>query len=161
MYGHSPERNWEADKDIPANETVFGCKDLALQLMEWSPNQGSDASSGGGGGGVGGSSWDVVLGGGRRNFLPRDDKDDHAKVRADGRDLIAEWRGRHPNGLYVEDTAGLLSATGGASAPLLGLFNADHISYDDDRDPAREPSLEQMTSKAIEILANKANFPLG
>jgi len=36
--------------------------------------------------------------------------------------------------------------------PLLGLFTLDHMSYEIDRDPTIEPSLKEMTEKAIRIL---------
>ncbi|KAI8904882.1 alkaline-phosphatase-like protein [Gorgonomyces haynaldii] len=36
--------------------------------------------------------------------------------------------------------------------PLLGLFAPDHMNYEIDRDPAQEPSLSQMASKAVGIL---------
>lgn len=42
------------------------------------------------------------------------------------------------------------------SLPLLGLFASVDLEYAMDRDPAEEPSLAQMTAKAIELLAEKA-----
>ena len=36
--------------------------------------------------------------------------------------------------------------------PVLGIFTADHMSYDIERDPAAEPSLEEMTRRALELL---------
>ena len=47
------------------------------------------------------------------------------------------------------------------TAPLLGLFNGNHISYDADRNVTVEPSLEEMTLKALKILENKEAFPMG
>jgi alkaline phosphatase len=35
---------------------------------------------------------------------------------------------------------------------LLGLFNDEHMDYDIERDPSREPSLREMTEKAIDLL---------
>ena len=36
--------------------------------------------------------------------------------------------------------------------PLAGLFAKSHISYEIDRDDRKEPSLKQMTKKALEML---------
>ncbi|KAJ2491383.1 vacuolar alkaline phosphatase [Coemansia sp. RSA 2050] len=36
--------------------------------------------------------------------------------------------------------------------PLLGLFTDSHMSYEIDRNPAKEPSLTEMTQKALELL---------
>jgi alkaline phosphatase len=42
---------------------------------------------------------------------------------------------------------------------LVGLFTSSHMSYDIDRDPAVEPSLAEMTVKAIDILSkNQKGF---
>ena len=53
-YAHSPERGWESDFDMPAAARQQGCKDIAAQLLAFELGDGID----------------VVLGGGRRNFLP-------------------------------------------------------------------------------------------
>jgi len=51
---------------------------------------------------------------------------------------------------YVEDEQQLLSVTGGR---VLGLFAPVDMSYELDRHRSREPSIAQMTAKAIEILS--------
>lgn len=38
---------------------------------------------------------------------------------------------------------------------ISGLFTKDHMAYDLDRDPGKEPSLAEMTGKAIDALAAK------
>ena len=45
------------------------------------------------------------------------------------------------------------------SIPSIGLFNDDHMSYEIDRNATVEPSLTQMTQKALQIL--KENSPNG
>ena len=32
LYAHTPERNWESDRDIPSSESA--CKDIAMQFIE-------------------------------------------------------------------------------------------------------------------------------
>lgn len=138
-FTHSAHRNWENDTEISAKDAQAGCIDIARQLVE-SPFGGPD----------------VLMGGGRRNFLPatqRDPEDrDKSGRRRDGRDLIAEWKHRHPDGTYVWNAAQLQQAPTGK--PLLALFNHDHMAYEHDRprDPAGEPSLAEMTRAAIERL---------
>ncbi|HJV23462.1 MAG TPA: alkaline phosphatase, partial [Holophagaceae bacterium] len=39
-----------------------------------------------------------------------------------------------------------------ANAKVVGLFTNSHMSYDLDRDPAKEPSLAEMTLKALQIV---------
>eukprot|EP00040_Diaphanoeca_grandis_P003621 m.25425 g.25425 ORF g.25425 m.25425 type:complete len:571 (-) comp14990_c0_seq1:96-1808(-) len=144
MYGHTPERNWEADINISPENTRDGCKDLAVQLVEWQ---------------VDGNSWDVAFGGGRRAFLPNSTEDG---IRQDGRDLIQEWIASDPTSTktYVNNTQELLSV---ATTPVLGLFNVDHMSYEDERDtsPTGEPSITQMTQAAIKLLSDQSSFPKG
>jgi alkaline phosphatase len=135
VYGHAFSRNWEgADKAYPVAARASGCADLASQLVDFRP-----------GGGL-----DVVLGGGRSRFQPA--------TRDDGKDLVAQWQTRFPKGQYAGDATAFrsLKATPG---PVLGLFNADHLTFEADRDPAKEPSLTEMAVFAIERL--KAASPKG
>ncbi len=82
------------------------------------------------------------------------------KGRLDGRNLITEMQ--TAGYTFVSDRTGLLAAPTSGSARLFGLFdqadqfqNQGHMNYELDRDPAQEPSLAEMTSKAIDILAAK------
>lgn len=94
---------------------------------------------------LGSDGIDVVLGGGRQNFLSQN----AGGRRTDGRDLVAEMQARGYR--YVSDTANL-NATSNSTTKLLGLFNSSHMNFDLDRDPAAEPSLAEMTGKAIDVL---------
>jgi alkaline phosphatase len=85
---------------------------------------------------------DVILGGGWRFFRPVEKNG----IREDGRDLLEEAR---RDGYHLIDTrADLL---GDLQTPVLGLFTADHMAYEIDR-PDTEPSLAEMTRRAIELL---------
>jgi alkaline phosphatase len=53
--------------------------------------------------------------------------------------------------LVVESTEELMAATSGK---VLGLFNTGYMSYESVRDPEKEPSLAQMTGKALELLGS-------
>ena len=89
---------------------------------------------------------DVLLGGGRDRFLP----EDRGGRRTDGRDLVAEARRR---GVRVAGTPAELAAA--RETPLLGLFAPGNIDLELDRDPARQPSLEEMLVKALALLEGR------
>ncbi len=76
--------------------------------------------------------------------------------RPDGRDLVAELQAKGYS--YANDLASMNAAPTGK---LIGLFDQavteGHMSYELDRDPAKEPSLAQMTLKAIDALAKNTN----
>ncbi len=92
----------------------------------------------------------VIFGGGRRHFLPTSATDEEglAGRRTDGRDLRNELQQRGYR--YVWNRQGLNSL--GGSGRAVGLFTSSHLEYEADRDSG-EPSLEEMTRKAIQILA--------
>lgn len=156
-YAKSADRNWEDVSDMPADAVTAGCVDIAAQLISFE----SDMESKFAGADVNGI--DVVLGGGRRHFLPKDAAFNSADAvsaiegdRTDGRDLTAEWKAQYPAGSYVMDQAGFDAVDANTTSHLFGLFNESHMQYEADRenDIAGEPSLKQMTSKAIDVLDN-------
>ncbi len=93
---------------------------------------------------------DVLFGGGAQFFTPfaRGGK------RADNRDLLAEMQGQGFR--VVSDTAGLNTLAANPRQPAVGLFAQNHMDYDAARDPAKQPSLTEMTRKAIDLLAPNA-----
>lgn len=99
---------------------------------------------------LGSTGLDVLLGGGRQFFMPFKD----GGKRTDGRDLIAEMKAK--NYAYTSNSAEFNAIDGTKTDRLFGLFTSSHMSYDLDRDPAKEPSLAEMTTKAMEVL-NKNN----
>ncbi|MFP6597245.1 MAG: alkaline phosphatase [Candidatus Hydrogenedentota bacterium] len=103
---------------------------------------------------------DVVFGGGRRYFLPRETNDPEsgaASARKDSRDLIDE---AIKNGYRYISRASefeILNAdleSGKDVGKVLGLFSPGMMSYELDRDKGLwgEPSLEEMARTAISIL---------
>ncbi len=135
-YAHSPERDWEVDSKIPGDAAKEGCKDIARQLIEFNHGDGLE----------------VVLGGGYAYFLPKE----KGGKRKDGRDLIAEWKKKHTDGVYVNNRTELLSETPKAKR-IFGLFTPSHMSFDEERDPKKEPSIKEMTDAAIKILSKNKN----
>ena len=101
-----------------------------------------------------GDGIDLLFGGGRQFFVPTTTTDDEggSGSRTDGRDLRAEFQGKGYS--YVYNTAGFNSLTR-KSLPVLGLFERGHMEYEYDRpsDAGGEPSVTDMTLKAIELLS--------
>jgi alkaline phosphatase len=146
LYARSVDREWETDRGIPPSQRGQGCRDIARQLIEYRP-------------GV----IDVVFGGGRRAFTPGDQADpedaDYRGHRGDSRNLIEEWRSRHPSGRYVWNREGFDALPDALDGPVLGLFEPSHMNYEHDRpeDAAGEPSLAEMTTQALKLLDNDAD----
>ncbi|UJB66822.1 alkaline phosphatase [Acidovorax sp. YS12] len=96
-----------------------------------------------------GDGIDVVFGGGTNYFTPAT----AGGRRNDGRDLIAELQKAKYS--FAADKAAFDKLPVDGSTKIAGLFTKDHMAYDLDRDGSREPSLSEMTGKAIDALAAK------
>lgn len=146
-YAKSAEREWESDNDLPTEAKINDCKDIADQLIRFNHGNGIE----------------VVMGGGRRHFLPKSTTDSEGKTgkRTDDRNLIAEWKAKYPNGAYVETKAQLDAIDITTKDKIFALFNSSHMRYEADRhnDKTGEPSIAQMTAKAIDLLSkNEEGF---
>jgi alkaline phosphatase len=109
-------------------------RDMETEIMEQAVHQGVD----------------VVLGGGRGYLIPKD----VGGLRKDGLDLIPALRAR---GYELPTKASELAAAKGPR--IFGLFAKSHLAPDLDRQTlaASEPGLEEMTAKAIAVLAKHPN----
>jgi alkaline phosphatase len=103
-----------------------------------------------------GDGLDVMMGGISYFWRPYDAAA-RPKGRPDGRDLVAELQAKGYT--FVTDRASLLAAA--SDKRVIGLFDQaesqGHMSYELDRDPVKEPSLTEMTLKAIDVLSKNAN----
>ncbi|MBV1776721.1 alkaline phosphatase [Burkholderiaceae bacterium DAT-1] len=97
-----------------------------------------------------GDGLDVLMGGGRQFFTPSKD----GGKRADGRDLVAEFKAK--NYAFASNATELAAIDAAKTNKLVGLFTSSHMSYDLDRDPAKEPSLADMTGKALDVLTKNS-----
>ena len=146
-YAHTPERDWEADSNLPEDALKRGCRDIARQLIEFSHGDGLE----------------VALGGGRRNFFPENTPDPEGDgktgLRKDGRDLTREWLHKYGNAAYVWNEQQFKNIDVRKTDHLLGLFEHGHMEFDSDRltDVAGEPALADMTETAIRILQKNKN----
>jgi alkaline phosphatase len=141
-YAHAPERAWEGDSKLPEAARKAGCKDIAAQLIDFAWGDGPE----------------VLLGGGQRHFLPTaaaaPGQPPQGGTRQDGRDLVAEWLVGRERAAYVRNRSQLEALDPARIDRVLGLFNASHMQYEADRDRSAsgEPSLTDMTARAIDIL---------
>jgi alkaline phosphatase len=142
-YANTANRDWENGTEMPETARAEGCKDIAAQLVDWPAGNG----------------FEVILGGGRANFMLDSQADpehgDKTGKRTDGRDLIDAWQARYNDGTYVWNEAGFEAVDPATTGHLLGLFEQSHMQYETDRDTseAGEPSLAEMTAKAIDVLS--------
>lgn len=90
------------------------------------------------------SDVNVLFGGRKAFFLPESEKG----KRKDGRNLLSEAR---QDGYTVAETSEEMKKAQGKK--ILGLFNSGNMLFEIDRKGSTEPSLAEMTSKAIEVLS--------
>ena len=143
-YAHSVSRGWESDSDIPKEERQKGCKDIAQQLIDFPYGDGIE----------------VVLGGGRAKFLPKQTVDPEYKdmkgERDDNQNLLKAWEAKYTDAKSIWSLDEFNEIDTRSIKHLLGVFQPSHMQYEQDRlnDIAGEPSLTTMSLKALEILKN-------
>ena len=133
VYGHAASRGWESDVDVDKTGKAHGCVDLATQLVAYG----------------GANGLEVALGGGRRNFLGKDE----GGKRKDGKNLIIGWSKKSNAHIVVQDIAALNAIDPKSGQKVLGLFDGSHMDYEVDRDHNEQPSLSEMTKFAIQNLS--------
>ena len=147
-YAHTPNRNWESSTTTPDDAQALGCQDIASQLVGMPYGDGID----------------VILGGGRREFMPTHAQDPEYSgkqgARDDGRHLIDEWLAADSSRRYAwngDTVAEWLASPTPVPGQLMGLFEPSHMQYEADRprDPGKEPSLRDMTELAVKQLSAK------
>ncbi|CAK8698161.1 alkaline phosphatase-like [Clavelina lepadiformis] len=142
-YAHTAYRSWYSDSDLTQEAKENGCKDIAQQFYD-----SSDMIT-------------VTLGGGRQYFRPKTTKDVEYSTdndRDDGQELIEKWemnqKDKGLNAHYVWNKNDFDSVDPVTTDKLLGLFEPSDMQYEVDRvaDGSKEPSIMEMTEKAIQIL---------
>jgi alkaline phosphatase len=143
-YAHVAGRDWESDADMKKEDIDAGCVDIARQLVEMRYGDGLE----------------VAMGGGRAQFLPAEVADpEYPKktgARKDGRNLVDAWLRRYgASAAYVWNQRQLQQLNLAKTKHLLALFESSHMQFEVDRvrDAAGEPSLAEMTFKAIAMLS--------
>lgn len=147
VYAHSANRNWENDQIlIRDGGNPDYCTDIAKQLIH----------------GRVGSQLNVIMGGGRQQFLPDTDTDAEGEPgkRGDATNLVDEWQRLHADhgGIYVDTKDKLAAVDPMRHNHVLGLFAAAHMPFHLETDKNEErPTLEEMMSKALDVLEQNEN----
>lgn len=156
-YAHVADRNWETSSSLPDTAKLNGCTDIAQQLVNMESLLESKVNNGNDHPDIDG--LDVAFGGGRSMFFGQDPASltGFAEAPGEGRrdddqNLIDTWRSG--GGRYVMDQASFEGLDTEETSNVLGLFQPSHMRYEADRrnDAAGEPSLTEMTLKAIALL---------
>ena len=115
--------------------------DIAAQLVPGGAGFNSKLSDG----------VDVVFGGGKQFFVPTT----AGGKRPDGRDLTSELKTQGYNVALSRSEFDAIDPS--VAKKAVGLFTNSHMSYDLDRDAAKEPSLSEMSLKALKLLQKNQN----
>jgi alkaline phosphatase len=91
-----------------------------------------------------GKGIEILMGGGASFYLPVE----QGGLRADGRNVIKEAAAA---GYNLANTRNELMESD--ELPLLALFTGSHMAYEIDRNPETEPSIAEMTEKALSLLS--------
>lgn len=138
-YAHTSNRMWECDSDIiQSGHDPNECQDIASQLIKNTP----------------GNKLKVILGGGAAKFIPKRQRDANGfpGERSDGQNLINLWKQNNPGGQFVYNKATLNAVNLKTTSSILGLFTPSHMAYNTDADRTKEPSLQELTETAIQLL---------
>uniref|UniRef100_A0A672YRC1 Alkaline phosphatase n=1 Tax=Sphaeramia orbicularis TaxID=375764 RepID=A0A672YRC1_9TELE len=142
-YAHSVSRSWYSDADLPSNARRQGCIDIATQL-------------------VSNVDIDVILGGGRMYMTPKGTPDPEYPTsnsrkgdRKDRKNLIDVWLQAKPNkkSHYVWHRKEFDEIDVRTTDRLMGLFEPKDMRFEVFRNITRDPSIVEMTEKAIQILS--------
>uniref|UniRef100_A0A336LPP2 alkaline phosphatase n=1 Tax=Culicoides sonorensis TaxID=179676 RepID=A0A336LPP2_CULSO len=161
LYAHVSNRYWEDDSKVPVQYRKH-CKDITRQLVEGTP----------------GRNINVIMGGGRRSWLPlmppeygtKENQTNPKKGgrRLDARNLVYDWlKDKQHKGLkakYVTNRSEMFGI-GNEVDYLLGLFSYTHLAFHADRsrdmETREQPSLLEMTRAALKVLNyNSTGFVL-
>ncbi|XP_053567887.1 intestinal-type alkaline phosphatase [Bombina bombina] len=136
-YAHTADRDWYSDAEMPANSS---CRDIALQLIS-------------------NVDIDVIFGGGRKYMTPKGTPDPEYPTssvqngrRRDGRNLIEEWVRKHKGAQYVWNKEQMNRIEDTSATYVMGLFEPGDMKYELYRNDSSDPSIGEMTEKAIRLL---------
>ena len=91
-----------------------------------------------------------LAGGGYRHFVPQNG--DLKSKRKDDRNLVDEFEAKGYI-TFLDDVEGFRSFTPEGEVKVFAPLTYTEMSYEVDRDPAKQPSLAEMTQKGIEVLS--------
>ncbi|KAG7488187.1 hypothetical protein MATL_G00031500 [Megalops atlanticus] len=140
-YAHSVSRSWYSDADMPSSARRQGCTDIATQLVT-------------------NTDINVILGGGRMYMTPKGTPDPEYPSsssrrgdRKDKKNLIDLWLKGRQKAQYVWHKEQFDSVDVKSTDYLMGLFEPKDMRFELFRNSTRDPSIVDMTEKAIQILS--------
>ncbi|XP_036374754.1 alkaline phosphatase, intestinal, tandem duplicate 1 [Megalops cyprinoides] len=140
-YAHSVSRSWYSDADMPSSARRQGCTDIATQLVT-------------------NTDIDVILGGGRMYMTPKGTPDPEYPSsssrrgdRKDKKNLIDLWLKGRQKAQYVWHKEQFDAVDVKSTDYLMGLFEPKDMRFELFRNSTRDPSIVDMTEKAIQILS--------
>ncbi|RWS23462.1 alkaline phosphatase-like protein, partial [Leptotrombidium deliense] len=136
-YAHTAQRDWRSSAPEP-------CLDVAQQLIHG--NTGKNLS--------------VIFGGGRERFYCKNCAE--RGNRRDNRDLVQEWLNNKKNekkrAKFITTANELQALDTSNTDTVMGLFASEHMEYNLMKESSSsEPSITQMTMKALEVLQKNKN----
>lgn len=130
-YATAASRSWEGNAETPD-----GCDDIAIQLVHGNVGQ----------------NLDVILGGGSRYLLPTAE----GGRRTDGRNLMTDFLNiqmqNQKRPALVRNRNELLAINSTVTDRLMGIFAESHMQYALQANRQTQPTLTEMTAKALEIM---------
>lgn len=143
LYAKSADRDWECDSVMPESAAAQGLKDIALQMIENSPAKEAD----------------LIFGGGLGAFVDYDIGDDDYECRRnDKRNLINEWQSSNANGQVIYNRTQLMERDLMNADKIRGFFTWGYMPFEDQLgEESATPSLEEMTTTAIQYLERKSD----
>ncbi|XP_018418848.1 PREDICTED: alkaline phosphatase-like [Nanorana parkeri] len=144
-YAHIVDRDWYSDNEMTDNMINSSCKDISHQLVY-------------------NTDINVILGGGRAYMSAKGTPDpeyptstSNQAVRKDGRNLTDIWLSTRQRAQYVWNKDQFNAVDEANTDYLMGLFEPKDMKYELNRDHSLDPSLAEMTEKAIKILRKNSN----
>uniref|UniRef100_UPI00398F6804 intestinal-type alkaline phosphatase-like n=1 Tax=Pristiophorus japonicus TaxID=55135 RepID=UPI00398F6804 len=139
-YAHVANRDWYSDASLPLDAIKDGCKDIAYQLIT-------------------NTDIDVILGGGRMYMTPQGTPDPEYPTstqqngnRKDNTNLIDKWLSTRKDAVYVWNKKQFDAVDVKKTSYLMGLFEPKDMKFELNRNKTMDPSIVEMTEKAIQIL---------
>nr|DBA26295.1 TPA: hypothetical protein GDO54_010576 [Pyxicephalus adspersus] len=140
-YAHIVDRDWYSDSQMTQSMIDSGCKDIAYQLVH-------------------NTDINVILGGGRVYMSAQGTPDPEYPtssssrgVRRDMQNLTDIWLSKRQNAKYVWNKDQFNAVDPANTDYLMGLFEPKDMNYELRRNTSADPSLAEMTEKAIRILS--------
>ncbi|XP_026808453.1 membrane-bound alkaline phosphatase-like [Rhopalosiphum maidis] len=147
-YAQTAHRDWESDEDMikesSGKTNLTQCEDIALQLITKEP----------------GRNFKVIMGGGRDNFMK---KEVNSTGKRNDEDLVLNWKNDKKTRFadkvakYITNREELMKTDMSKTDFVLGLFHRSHMDYRLKSNFVTQPTLQEMTRNAIQLLQKEPN----